>query len=368
MEINDYQVPFMATHPTLLIKEEIKARGMSQKELAERMNMKTSNLSRFLKGENISVATAQKLEAALDIPSQFWLNMQANYDKDVRLIAEREAIEHESVTIEKMLSSILNLGELYRRLGFGMSWFVQKKLEKLHEIIGCEPMQIAKLQFMNNRFYKKSDKLSVDERNQNTWLALAYIKSKGNIPSVAYAKGNAGKAARELSELTHKGVITESDISRILNGYGIAYCVVEKLDKTPIDAACMVVDGVPCVIVTHRVNDMSRLIFNVLHELGHIELHVNLHESGMYISGDAYSTDTEEEREANEFAEDMLIGKELWNKMMNSKSDGISAKNIVGKLKRLSEENHLDFNIVVWRYKYESNTYKLYGTKAVHIQ
>ena len=31
-------VPYMFTHPTAIIKDELKARGMSQKELAERMN------------------------------------------------------------------------------------------------------------------------------------------------------------------------------------------------------------------------------------------------------------------------------------------------------------------------------------------
>ena len=39
----DNQVPFMATHPTEIIKDEIKERGMSQKELAERLGMQASN-------------------------------------------------------------------------------------------------------------------------------------------------------------------------------------------------------------------------------------------------------------------------------------------------------------------------------------
>ena len=62
--------PFAVAHPTEIIKDELKARGMYQKELASRMDMQTSNLSRFLKGENISPAIAAKLEVALDLFGQ----------------------------------------------------------------------------------------------------------------------------------------------------------------------------------------------------------------------------------------------------------------------------------------------------------
>lgn len=68
METNriDNAVPFMVFHPTEIIKDEIKARGMSQKELAERMGMKPSNVSRMFKEkENITPALAAKLENAL---------------------------------------------------------------------------------------------------------------------------------------------------------------------------------------------------------------------------------------------------------------------------------------------------------------
>ena len=82
--------PFAVAHPTAIIKDELKARGMSQKELASRMDMQTSNLSRFLKGENITPSIAAKLEVALDIPAEFWLNLQAQYEVDIKNIAIRD--------------------------------------------------------------------------------------------------------------------------------------------------------------------------------------------------------------------------------------------------------------------------------------
>ena len=69
--------------------------------------------------------------------------------------------------------------------------------------------------------------------------------------------------------------------------------------------------GYPSIITTHRHNDMSRLIFNVLHELGHIQMHMSVSKDNLcavFVSSEHdYSRDNKEEREANEFAENMLI-------------------------------------------------------------
>lgn len=80
-----------------------------------------------------------------------------------------------------------------------------------------------------------------------------------------------------------------------------------------------------------------------------------------------YSRDNKEEREANEFAEDMLIPKETWKKMMSTGTKNLSNQHILKILKKLSSEYSLDFNIVAWRYKYESSRYNLYGIKTLHI-
>ena len=87
------------------------------------------------------------------------------------------------------------------------------------------------------------------------------------------------------------------------------------------------------------------------------------------VSGDNYSSDSAKEREANEFAQNMLIDKKLWDTMMNSGPiPGIRLGNIIERLKSLSKENKLDFNIVVWRWKYESHIYQLKRTKPIPIQ
>lgn len=363
--------PFAVAHPTDIIKDELKARGMSQKELASRMDMQTSNLSRFLKGENITPAIAAKLEIALDIPAEFWLNLQAQYEVDTKNIALRDEKEREAFNIEKMLTNIINLPELYRRLSINSSLFIQDKLAKLEKLMGFQVLSLSSQPFILQHCFKKNEKHETDERNETTWLTLAYIKSRNIKPEKEYMYGNAQKAAEEISKCAHLGGITEKDIQLVLKKYGIAYSVIPKLEKTPIDAASLQMSGYPSIITTHRYNDMSRLIFNILHELGHIQKHMTFEKESqcsVFISSEHdYSRDNKEEREANEFAEDMLIPKETWKKMMSTSTKNLSNQHILKILKQLSSEYSLDFNIVAWRYKYESSRYNLYGIKTLPI-
>ena len=364
-------VPFRAVHPSEIIKDEIKSRSMTQKELAERMGMLAPNVTRLLKGENITLSIAVKLESALGIPADFWMRLQAQYDKDVKAIADRTEAENSAIVTENMLSSTLNLPEIYKRLKISAALYVQEKLSKQEEFLGFNPLEIRNQEFAQQLSYnyKKSDKSLVDEKNQTTWLTLAYIESRKNLPASEFKQGNAKIAAEEIATKAHTEGLKEAEIQTILNKYGISYTTVVKLEKTPIDAASIIVEGHPAIITTHRYNDMSRLIFNILHELGHIELHMYQDRSEVYVSGDAYSTDSPKEREANEFAQNMLISPKTWNTMMRSSSiQGIRFGNIIERLKTLSKEHNLDFNLVVWRWKYESQIYQLKGIKATPIQ
>ena len=363
--------PFRAVHPTEIIKDEIKARSMTQKEFAERMGMLAPNVTRLLKGENITLSIATRLDSALGIPADFWMRLQTQYDKDVKAIADRSEAENSAIVTENMLSSTLNLPEIYKRLKISAALYVQEKLSKLEEFLGFNPLEIRNQEFAQQLSYnyKKSDKSLVDEKNQTTWLTLAYIESRKKLPDSEFKQGNAKIAATEIAAKAHNGGLKEAEIENILNQYGISYTIVEKLEKTPIDAASIIVEDHPAIITTHRYNDMSRLIFNILHELGHIELHMYQDSSEVYVSGDTYSTDSQKEREANEFAQNMLISPKTWNTMMKSRSiQGIRFGNIIERLKTLSKEHNLDFSLVVWRWKYESHIYQIKGIKATPIQ
>lgn len=110
--------PFAATHPGELIRDELKERGMTQKQLSEQTGIKTSVLSETINGKrSVSLNVAVALEKALGIPAEMWMNMQNQYDLDTAKIAERDN-SHEtfSVTIPKKDRSLFQ--ELVRKFGW----------------------------------------------------------------------------------------------------------------------------------------------------------------------------------------------------------------------------------------------------------
>ena len=83
--------PFVATHPGEMIKDELKERGMTQKQLAAETGIKPSVLSETINGKrSVSLNVAVALEKALDIPANIWMNLQTQYDLDTANIAERD--------------------------------------------------------------------------------------------------------------------------------------------------------------------------------------------------------------------------------------------------------------------------------------
>lgn len=366
MGTNKY-IPRRAVHPSEIIKEEIKSRGISKTELAERLGMKKPNISRLLTtSTDITVPLAMKLEEALGISADSWLSLQTQYNRVKEMIALRDAKEDKAAKTENLLSNLYNLSLLYRRLGIDATKFIYEKLAILLDYLGEDLLLFSNRNISMHGAFKKS-KHETSIKNQNTWLVLAFISARRNKPLLEYSQGNAEKAAVEICSLVHKECLKEVDIKNILSSYGISYSVVEKLEHTPIDGYSTWINDYPAIITTHRYNDMNRLVFDVLHELGHIHLHFNDDKEVSFLSTEEFDN-TNIELEANKFAQDHLISIEKWNSLMNMKVDSLFNNKIVQKLTNKAKELGLNPNIVLWRYRFENQLYALQGVKTNPIQ
>lgn len=76
-------------HPGETLAEVLKDRKMSQKELEIKTGMTEKYISAVINGqENISSSFANKLEYALGIEKEFWINLQANYEREKKDVRE----------------------------------------------------------------------------------------------------------------------------------------------------------------------------------------------------------------------------------------------------------------------------------------
>jgi HTH-type transcriptional regulator/antitoxin HigA len=82
--------PYIAICPGATLKEELKARGIKQKDFAEQIGMQATHLSELINGKiTLTKEIAFKLEEALGISAVFWLGLQNQYDYDKMKIEER---------------------------------------------------------------------------------------------------------------------------------------------------------------------------------------------------------------------------------------------------------------------------------------
>ena len=74
-----------ATHPGTILLYELQERGISQKEFAATIGMRPSHLNDLIKGRrSMTGAIADRIEQALGISSVALVNMQTQYDYDLR--------------------------------------------------------------------------------------------------------------------------------------------------------------------------------------------------------------------------------------------------------------------------------------------
>lgn len=72
---------FYPTHPGEVLKDELEARGISQRKFADSIGMAYSVLNEILNGRrSLSTASALMFEAALDVPAEALLKLQLKYN------------------------------------------------------------------------------------------------------------------------------------------------------------------------------------------------------------------------------------------------------------------------------------------------
>ena len=110
--------PFVATHPREMIKDELRERGMTQKQLATETGIKPSVLSETINGKrNVSLSVAVALEKSLGIPADIWMNLQTQYDLDTANIAKRDN-QRETIAVTIPVRDHNLLRELVRKFGW----------------------------------------------------------------------------------------------------------------------------------------------------------------------------------------------------------------------------------------------------------
>ena len=366
--INETIIPIQAVHPTELIVDEIKARGISRKEMAARLGIQPSNFSRMIsKKESITPQMANKLEGALDIPASMWLNMQAVYDRDVLEISKRDSEEREWAKAERLLAETINMPLLFKHLGISGYAFAKDRITCLYHKLGVNSVDEVLLISQPSGCFKKSEKIALEEKDLKAWIILAYAACFNLKLDNKYVKGTVDEIASDIASHANEGTITEAYIRQCLVEHGIGYSYVPKLDKAPVDAYSSIINDVPYIVVSPRHHNMDMLVFDVLHELYHIDKDLVNGAANISCNGDFDQRIDIREMAANKYAEDKLIPKAVWESILNVQSSSISPYSVYNAVVEEAIKNGISPSIASWRYKYQTNIYNIQGYQSPKI-
>ncbi len=115
---NENPAPFMAVHPGMMIKPELKERGISQKDFATMIGVQASHLSEVLNGKRaLTTDLAVKIESAIGLPAKVLLSAQTQYELE-SANAVTNSKEKETIAITIPVSDRNLLREIVRRFGW----------------------------------------------------------------------------------------------------------------------------------------------------------------------------------------------------------------------------------------------------------
>lgn len=321
----------VATPPGATIREQLKDRGMSQKEFAARMNMSEKHISKLINGEvQLTPDVAVRLEMVLGVPARFWNNLESIYrEKLIRVEVENAMDADETLVKQLPYSEMAKNGWVPETRDLKEKVVNLRKYFEVVELSLLANNQITRIACRRLAITEKSDfallawaqEARIKARNVQT----APINIKGLIEIVPEIRKMTVQKPREFCPR----------IKKMLSDCGIALVFLPHLKGSFLQGASFM-DGNKIVVgLTARGKDADKFWFSLFHELGHVVLgHI----------GQIGGTTEQDEKNADIWSRDNLIPLEKFEqfkerRMFNSlnvvafaNSMGIAPGIVVGRL------------------------------------
>lgn len=351
---NESKTPWTATHPGTILRYELEERELSQKDFAVMIDMRRSHLNELIKGKRpMTKPIADKIEKVLGISAVSLVNMQTQYEYDMKVVEKRGAEELEAQKTLSLYNEIFDVKTLFKRIREGMTAAVQQ-MQFITETL-CLP-QPAELKLETSGMFRKSAKTGQDPRMLMTWKLLAELNAKRQKVTSPFNKERKKEVVGALAKALHNNLCTENTVKKILSAEGIVFCIEEKVDKASVDGYSFIENGTPYIILTKRYDRIDNFAFALMHEVAHLYLHyLDNPQTNCKLSIPNYDNESAEEKEANSYAANALIPDEVWKKAPKVR---LNPAIIQHTYTQWATENGLNKWIVLGRISYETGMFK----------
>lgn len=352
---DDANLEGYAVLPGSVLKLELEERNITQKELAKEIGIPASNLNEYINGKrSFTTEFSLKLEGSLGISAEIWMNLQQNYDLVVARKGQLDSDEQKALNKLEEYNKFISIKDLKRRLGITAVSSI-KVLEQLIACLDLPAVDKLKENTAVQAYFRKSSKLKSDPRMILSWTFLAKAEIKKVEISGEFDRSNMDQIVRSLSGIFHENNNSIDRVKNVLSANGIKFCIVEKLDSTPIDGYSFLIEHTPCIVITKRKNTIDNLAFVVMHELAHVFLHLDHKKEYEFVTIEQSERVDKWEREADSFATQSLIPENIWKKSPAVRLEPYLIQKVYSQW---ADSMHLNRWIVLGRIGHEINYWK----------
>lgn len=335
----------MIIHPGETLKEILEERVMSQKELSLRTGFSGKHISTVLNGEkNISVSFAKKLEYALNIDAEFWMNLQNQCDKELIEFDELHSISEKEVSIFK---SLKNIFAYIVKKGF-IADIKQKEqsileLRKFFNVSNLDSIP----SIVSAGAFRAQTSVNYDPYVLFAWLKICESLSEKIETEYVPQEEQIEKLLalcpkiKELSLLPQEKFITE--LQDYFSSCGIAFVIIPAFEGAPVQGFIKTnQEGKTTIGMTFRQKRADIFWFTLFHEIGHF---INRDSKQKFI--DFESVENTRETKADNFAQKMLLDSSAYSEFVNEHN--FSLKRIIA----FAESQNVAPSIVIGRLQHD---------------
>lgn len=301
-------------HPGETLQEVLEDREMTQKELAIRTGMTEKHISTVLSGKkNISPSFAKKLDYALGIETEFWMNLQANYERELLEFEELNNISEQEVCVLKNLKEVIttwvSFGWLKENSNEANTVLDVRKIFGMSNLLDTTKMKYAAA-------YRAHTKNIVDPYVLFAWQRMCEILTD-NIDVAEEV--DIDKLRKRIPDIKDVMFLRANHIQKKLTSIfaecGIAFRIVPNFKGAPVQGFIKKKeDGSLILCMTIRQKFADIFWFTLFHEIAHI---LNGDTKSIFV--DFSTVSSEMETKADKLAGEMLIDSEAYKKFLSNK-------------------------------------------------
>ena len=314
----------IAFHPGYYLTDIIEELEMTQDEFAKRLGTTGKTVSLLLNGQTpLTNDLAMKISVMLGISVETLLNLQKKYDEKKIEIDKSKALDKQIEIVDVIDYSY------FVKNGFLPE--AKTKAEKINNL--CPFLIVSDLQILNRRDLVASFRTTVTEVtdknviNANVWLQTAF--NKGIAMDVA--PFDEKKLKSHIKEIRSMTLQEPSEflprLTKIFNECGVAFVLLPALKNCGVNGVVKWYDDKVVLALNDRFKYADSFWFSLFHEIKHV---FQKKKTKVIIKCDDefWKLEDELEKEANDFANEILIPREQYCDYFDDKGRYISKNDV----------------------------------------